>query len=1227
MLEKTLLVFYGEDLLPYKDKELTTRYPIIGSAFVGASDTTKIKFYVDKIGNENTEWLAVASLPNGKEGNRILTQQEDELGRYVELSLSHWFLQVKGDLFINLRGYQGGITYTYDDEEDIYVISGTPTCQATGSIKIAVNYAPKGETPNLDDEFDTYQDILSLMGDKLNIRDGITVVSNINNVSYLNYPQGSYIFDKQSKILYVAGQSSFEELYKTYSQTEIDTELSLKVDKTTIPNTLYGVDSSGNQTNVSFVSSIAGGGAVKRSDDGNIFVPSNPTNNQHATSKKYVDDTSATTKEYVDEKIQTVIEIAEGKTNTFVISYNDTIALAKSNISGDIYNSSRFYVYNNTTKQLDDKTTELLNGDYDSYDNGISLINARFNSQADYIYGQTGPNYLLCRGGFGQGARDDYRPYVYIFVPLMNALKIGDEVFVVETDVPDRWAVGNGPTPGFSILETKKIELTNYYTKGEIDTELANYYTQAQVDTSLSTKLDKNSTMNSVYGVNGSAEQIMIPLNNGVLYNAIPQRTATGQLKVPTTPSENNDATSKSYVDGFAKSLVVSIDSSTYVITFTLKDKNNTTLSTQTIDLPLESVVVNGSYNDTTKSLILTLQSGSTISIPVSDLVEGLVNETDLTATLLEYAKVDGYYPTLHSGLSDDLYYKDGQGSTQTKPFIFQATGTDSNTSTVQIGNFLSLKSLRGNSVVFNQLVQNGNFEDISNWSVSGGNLVVREDNIGTLTITSPSSSNRFYQDITPTPNHKYLIKFDIRSSVRSVGNLRFGNDYTGTSTYSFDIGTTKTTQTLLLTPIQTTYAFSIYVNKNNLYLSSGDKVYLSNVNIFDLTLMFGAGNEPTSALEFNRLFPEPYYEYNTGTLLSCKSNGLKVVGYNQYDNSNPNDYIKVVAGQKYTLEGTYTSVALYDGDQHLLTDAFVSGSALPNNCHYLKITGGSANTCLHLTWDGSRTGYEEYESNTYPLPNIELRSNPATGTYDELKPDGTLIKRVDVRAYQSGDESDSSLTTDKTNTIYDLATPTETQDDDYAFTEIIPIDDFGTQEFLYDNDIIPQGNESYYPPNYSALVDQLYRHTDGDAEKLALKREIKDVVADTESAFTSRIETIGFFKDNAQSQPVCYIKARVSGYLDLSTLRDVFNNVSIQYQIAGTPGLVNSLMRQFATPVYFIDYVDYPGVGMISASDQTTFIAGNVNFLTYIQGKLNDYPDLNGLWLLPDKETDIVPD
>lgn len=82
----------------------------------------------------------------------------------------------------------------------------------------------------------------------------------------------------------------------------------------------------------------------------------------------------------------------------------------------------------------------------------------------------------------------------------------------------------------------------------------------------------------------------------------------------------------------YAANLDLNINSSTYVITAQLKDQDGNNLgSAQTIDLPLESVVVNGAYDNTNKKIILTLDNGNTIDIPIGDLVAGL--QTEITST------------------------------------------------------------------------------------------------------------------------------------------------------------------------------------------------------------------------------------------------------------------------------------------------------------------------------------------------------------------------------------------------------------------------------------------------------------------------------------------------------------------------------------------------------------------------------------------------------------------
>lgn len=78
----------------------------------------------------------------------------------------------------------------------------------------------------------------------------------------------------------------------------------------------------------------------------------------------------------------------------------------------------------------------------------------------------------------------------------------------------------------------------------------------------------------------------------------------------------------------YGASVSLTMDSTTYKVSASLKDQNGDVLgAVQTIDLPLESVVVSGTYDATTKEVVLTLQDGSEIRFSVADLVDGLQTE------------------------------------------------------------------------------------------------------------------------------------------------------------------------------------------------------------------------------------------------------------------------------------------------------------------------------------------------------------------------------------------------------------------------------------------------------------------------------------------------------------------------------------------------------------------------------------------------------------------------
>ena len=157
------------------------------------------------------------------------------------------------------------------------------------------------------------------------------------------------------------------------------------------------------------------------------------------------------------------------------------------------------------------------------------------------------------------------------------------------------------------------VDLSNFYTKNET-------YSKIEVDDIIA-EIPVVDTSNLV-PYNGATQNV----NIGAYYFESSQGfKKTGGTSNQALTADGNvfDLTTKAdLVDGKvpkaqSQPSTMVMDNSTYVITFT-----DATGAIQTIDLPLESLFQDANYDETTKSLIVTLQDGTTRTIPLSDLVD-----------------------------------------------------------------------------------------------------------------------------------------------------------------------------------------------------------------------------------------------------------------------------------------------------------------------------------------------------------------------------------------------------------------------------------------------------------------------------------------------------------------------------------------------------------------------------------------------------------------------------
>ena len=198
-----------------------------------------------------------------------------------------------------------------------------------------------------------------------------------------------------------------------------------------------------------------------------------------------------------------------------------------------------------------------------------------------------------------------------------------------------------------------------------------------------------------------------------------------------------------------------------------------------------------------------------------------------------------------------DALYDIGQGITHR----FETDSSTAYAKTVPTGGkLMSVKNIGGRSIVWNQLIKQRSSET----TAKGVKFTFSNDGIVTLNGTATATDHAVAVQSVNQKGHKYLMVANPLSGVYGTNQLIFSSQ-----TYGQD----------------STGHGSIIVNESNnavwfytLFVYNGvtyDNVKLQ-PQIFDLTTMFGSGNEPASVEEFGKMFPADYYPYTAGKIVSA---------------------------------------------------------------------------------------------------------------------------------------------------------------------------------------------------------------------------------------------------------------------------------------------------------------------------------------------------------------------
>lgn len=415
-------------------------------------------------------------------------------------------------------------------------------------------------------------------------------------------------------------------------------------------------------------------------------------------------------------------------------------------------------------------------------------------------------------------------------------------------------------------------------------------------------------------------------------------------------------------------------------------------------------------------------------------------------------AAPDGYYGNSGGVMQYSTNFFGKNTPTAVKDLVFRPTtsamiGTAWSADSIS-GDAAIIERIKGKTLVWNQLNNNGTGDKTEN----GVTFTKNGDGSWIINGTATDNAAITFSDYNRTvpANHKIFVGFGIRNAITGVNLGRSGFSFPENVDFIHSYSSDFSAKPQLRVEIGTTV--------NNL------KVYPM---VVDLTQMFGAGNEPATVEEFRAMFPLDYYDYNEGELISFNGTLLQTTGFNQLDSEG---HIHVIGGMTYRIEGAYTSLVDSAGNAVTVTD----NEFIPAQDDTYTMVGGS---CVHLKWSGVRDGdTEDYWQRQLALPIAQYFPDgmKSAGTvYDELTKD-KAIKRIGSRAYQEGDEDDTTVVTDGTTTLYALETP--------VITPISPelnltykVDDFGTEKLLPENTAepvtTPMDADIMYQLDYEAQV------------------------------------------------------------------------------------------------------------------------------------------------------------
>ena len=201
-----------------------------------------------------------------------------------------------------------------------------------------------------------------------------------------------------------------------------------------------------------------------------------------------------------------------------------------------------------------------------------------------------------------------------------------------------------------------------------------------------------------------------------------------------------------------------------------------------------------------------------------------------------------------------DALYSIGQGVTHR----FETDTDTAYAKTVPTGaKLMSVKSIGGRNLVFNQIVNPNNFRP--SYTVNGV-TITRVDGYKFVANGTATGGDAYFSDsFVPIKGHVYLEKSCPKGgSAETYRSYITGSNVVMDTNYGSGVIAPLNVDTrVYIVPLMVKSGATV----NNLVVYP---------QIYDLTAMFGSGNEPSTVEEFEAMFPNDYYQYNAEEVVSA---------------------------------------------------------------------------------------------------------------------------------------------------------------------------------------------------------------------------------------------------------------------------------------------------------------------------------------------------------------------